>query len=176
MVGNLQVQVTALPKQWQVGPNHDLMVTLERFDGNVFTVSAMGITRRSTDNPDENLPALLPGVLAVAGFAWYGAAIAGAIPEATSRTTPARTRWADWLRRVAVAVVTGAIVAVCLTIFRLRPSLAVALIAETAVTVAVLAGLVWHRYRRATTRSSSTPQPAVTTPDSSSPHDSVSSP
>jgi hypothetical protein len=163
-----QIQVNALPKQWRISPDHGLAVTLERFDGSVFTVSAMGIIVRSTDNPDEYLPALLPGVPAMAGLAWYGGAFAKAGRGATDRTTRTRLRWAEWLRRVALAVVTGALAAVGLTIFRLRPSLAVALTTEAAVTVAALAGFWWRHHRRAATTSGSETQSAVSKPGSSS--------
>lgn len=139
----VRIQVATLPTRWRLIPDGGLPVTLECFDDKVFTVSAADTTRRTTDNPDEQLPLFVPGIPAIAGLGWYAAAFAAAGRAAmTGRAVRTRPRWAQWPRRVALTIVVSAYPAVFASILGLGPSLTVVLIiwaATAAVTTAVLA-------------------------------------
>jgi hypothetical protein len=145
----VRMEVATLPTRWRVIPDGGLPVTLERFDDTVFAVSAADVTRRTTDNPDEQLSLLVPGIPAIAGLVWYsvGCAAAGRTVM-TGGAVRAFPRWAQWPRRVALTIVVSAYPAFFASIVGLEPSLTVVLIiwaATAAVTVAVLA---WHICRR----------------------------
>jgi hypothetical protein len=143
------VSVASLPKQWHASSTRPLAAVLERFDGTVFTVSAVGITCRTTDNPDEQLPTDVPGIPAMAGLTWYAAGFANACRDATTgRGTRARRRWVPWLRRIALAVVIGAFPAFLLAVAHHGSSMSVVLSVEAACTITAFAVLTWRTRHR----------------------------
>ncbi|MER7001684.1 hypothetical protein ABT297_01330 [Dactylosporangium sp. NPDC000555] len=144
--------VATRPKQWRSLPTDGLMATMERYDGRVFAVSAAGATRLTTDNPDEQVPQFVPAVPASAGFIWYAAAFAGAAREAlTGREAPKRSRRAERLRRIGLAVVIGGLITFLVPALHAGLSLHVVLTIEITATAVAFLLLAWHARRREST-------------------------
>jgi hypothetical protein len=144
----VRIRVATLPTRWRVIPDGGLPVILECFDGTVFTVSVAGVTRRTTDNPDEQLPLLVPAIPATAGIVWYAAAFARAARTViTGRAVRTSPHWARWPRRIALMIVISAFPATFASVVVLGPSLMVVLIIWAAGAMVTGTGLAWRIHR-----------------------------
>lgn len=105
------INASVVPAEWRAYFPAGFPADVERFDGHIFTVSAMGATVANDDGPIQTVKWTLPGILSLLGGIWYsiGFARAGraAITGTNMRQPP---EWMRWPRRVGFAVVAGGII------------------------------------------------------------------
>ena len=105
------INASVVPAQWRAHFSDGFPADVERFDGHIFTVSAMGSTVANEHGPIQTVKWSLPGILGLLGGIWYSVAFARAGRAAITGTNMHRPPpWMRWPRRVGFAMVAGGIV------------------------------------------------------------------